>query len=109
MNPDAGVGHSGLDPEYRRDRFRRENVACRAVRHEPSAIHHQHAVGEARRQREIVQDCQHGRPAVRHLCQQLHDDELMARIERHGRLVGEQDRCLRGERPRQRYARALAA
>ena len=41
--------------------------------------------------------------------QHVEHEELMARIERRHRLVGEQDRRLRGQRPREQDAGALAA
>ena len=84
-------------------------VARRAFRDQPAAIHHHDAIGEARGEREIVHDREHGPAVMRGARQQLHHHELMARIERHGRLVGEQDRRLAGERPRERHARPLAA
>ena len=87
----------------------REDLACGAVCDQPAAIDHHHPVGKSRGKRKIVQDCQHCTAVVRYAGQQSHHSELMARIERHRRLVGEQDRRLRRQRPRQRHPRALAA
>ena len=59
-------------------------------RDDRAAIHHGHAIGEARRKRQIMHDGEHRAAGARGLAQQLHHGELMARIERGGRLVGEQ-------------------
>ena len=70
------------------------------------SIHHSDTIGEARREREIVHDGEHRAAAARGLAQQFHHDELVARIERGGRLVGEQHGRLRRERAGERDARA---
>ena len=103
------VGDDGLDPEHGGDPFRREHLARRAVGDQAAAVHHHDAVGEARGEREVVHDREHRAAVMRGARQQLHHHQLMARIERDRRLVGEQDRRLARERPRQRDARALAA
>ena len=71
-------------------RSARQRLAGRRVGDQPAAVHHQHAVGKARGEREIVHHRQHRAAGARGVAQQPHHHELVARIERHGRLVGEQ-------------------
>ena len=73
----AGDRHSGatdidrhdLNPKHRSDPLRRKRLIGRRVRHDPPPLHHQHAVGEARRQREIVHHGEHRAAVVRRLAQ----------------------------------------
>ena len=91
------------------DPLRRQHLARRAVGNQPAAIHDHDAVGEARGQRQVMHDREHRAAVVRGARQQLHHHELVARIERHRRLVGEQDRRFARQRARERHPRALAA
>jgi hypothetical protein len=103
------VGHHRLDAEHRCDPFRRQHRARRAFGDKAAAVHDHDAVGEARGEREVVHDGEDGAAVLRGAGEQLHHHELMARIERHRRFVGEQHRRFAGERARQRHPRPFAA
>ena len=61
----ADLDGRGLDAEHGREPFRRERLGRCAVRDDPALVHHQHAVGEARRQRQVVHDGEDRVAAVR--------------------------------------------
>ena len=90
-------------------RSRSSAIGRRGIGDDAAAVHHHHAVAVASGKRQIVQDRQHAAAAMRGLPQQIHHDELMPRIERGGRLVGEQDRRFGRKRARQRDTGAFAA
>ena len=78
------------------------------IRDDRAVVHHGDAVGETRRQREIVHDRQYRASGVRRLAQQRHHGELMARIERGGWLIREQHAGARCHCARKRDARPFA-
>ena len=103
--------HGGrLDAEHRGEPLGRQ----RFVRRSPSATILPRSITSTRSAKRAasVRSCMMARiapPPRAALAQQLHHDELMARIERGGRLVGEQHGRLRRERAGERDARLLAA
>ena len=105
----ADRDHRRLDPEHRGEARGRQRLAGDA-----SATSMPRSITTTRSAKRAasVRSCMMARiafPAWRGLAQQFHHGELVARIERGGRLVGEQDRRLRGERAGERDARPLAA
>ena len=76
-----------------------EDVLRRAGLHHRAAVHHGDAVGQPRDDADVVAD-QHGRDAELglQLRQQVHDLGLDRGVEARGRLVGDQERRLAGQR-----------
>ena len=74
-----------------------------------AGLHPDQPVGEARRQRNIVQHHQCAGAAAHMAMDQLHDFEAVQRVERGHRLVGEQQGGLGGKGARAMHARHLAA
>ena len=77
---------------------------------DPAGIHHQHLVGDLGDDAEIMGDDQdrHAEPLLQ-VAQQVEDLGLDGDVERRGRLVGDQQRRLAGQRHGDHHALAHAA
>ncbi len=90
-------------------RCARQRLARSVIGDNAAALHHQDPVGETRGQSEVMQDGEHGPAVTRRAAQELHHHQLVTRIERSRRLVGEQHRRFGRKCARQRDSRPLAA
>ena len=95
----AGVGHPHL----------REQGSRRRVLHGTPGVHDDHVVGVAGGQPEVVadQDDRGAEPGAQ-LAEQVHDLRLGGHVQRGGRLVGDQQLRVRGERDRDHHPLAHA-
>jgi hypothetical protein len=84
-----------------RDDADRENLACRRAFDDPARIHDGDAVAHARDDAEVVRDEQHAHAGLAlDVLQKLEVLRLDRDVERGGRLVGDQQRRIAGERDR---------
>src|SRR5690554_1278077 len=87
-----------------------EDLLDRALLHDLPAVHHDHAVAHLRNDAEVVRDQEHRHAeTVTEPRNQLQDLGLDRHVERGGRLVGDQEVRLAGERDGDHHALALAA
>ena len=89
---------------------RLEDVLDRPLLDDLAVLHHAHDVGEPAHDAEVMGDEQHrhAEPLLQFL-EQREDLRLHGDVERRGRLVGDQEVGLVGERHRDHHALALAA
>ncbi len=87
-----------------------ENLRHRPLLAHLALTHHDHVVGDLADHAEVVADEQHAHAVARFQArQQLEDLALHRHVERRGRLVGDQQLRLAGERHRDHHALLLAA
>ena len=68
--------------EHLCDPFCGQGLSGWRVGNDAATVHHQHAVGKARRQGKVVDHGEYRSAVARRLAQKVHHHELMARIER---------------------------
>ena len=87
-----------------------KDVPHRALFDDPAGVHHRHAVRGFGDHAEVVGDQQQRQVELAlHVAQQVENLRLHGDIERRGRLVGDHERRLAGERHRHHHALAHAA
>ena len=87
-----------------------QQLAARALLHDPSFVHHQHPVGDPQHGGQVVGDEHHGHPPVHlELLEQLEHLGLLGGVEHRDGLVGHQELGLEHQRPGQRHPLQLAA
>jgi hypothetical protein len=99
----------GADPEYIAHDFFRQSFDRRALCDQFTVRQHQNRVREPCGKAEIVRHHDHQHAAVGGFAQIRHDVDLVARIERGGRFIGQHHRRLHRQHASQCYAAALAA
>ena len=87
-----------------------EQLAHRRLLDDPSGVHHRDAVGHLGDDAEVVRDEeQREAEPLLQIAQQVEDLRLDRDVERRGRLVGDQQRRIAGERERDERALPQAA
>ena len=83
-------------------------IVARTFGADPARVHHHQPVGQ-QRQRQVVQNAEHGRASPHLALHQAQQRHLVGRVEVGGGLVEQEQRRVDRERPRQQHALALAA
>lgn len=85
-----------------------QNFIRRTHRDQPSLVQERKAGTKANRQRQVMQDGDHCLPRPRFLRKQLHDPQLVVRIQGSHRFVSQQCLCFDRQGARQQHLHALA-